>query len=153
MDHFAVSEEDWSKIYSTADSVLEIQRKIARFIDSLSSTAVDLAGNVHGVRVYLDDDHDDDDVGFLESFAGTSNFRAGWDVSNADLAGVLVFTGLLLTGDPVVQLKVFFPAWSSSPYLLREDGTRIEKLKLRPGESFEQIVLMNVIRKQVDMST
>lgn len=149
MDHFAVAEEEWSKIYSTADLIPDIKRKMDKFVERLVGASKDLAGSVSGVSV---DVHDGETAGVLKSFAGTSNFRAGWDLNNVDLAGVLVFTSQDLSGDPVVQLKVFFPAWSSSPYLLQKDGARIEKAKLRPGESFEHIVLATVIRKQVDMS-
>ena len=149
MTVYGVAEAEWRKVSSSRDAVEKIQAKYSRLIQLMEKVAGQHAEYVPGLSLVIEQAAN---TATLKSFAGEANIRLGWDASGEDLAGVAVFTsrkhGVV---EPTVVLKVHLPAWSGTAFMPLEGGNPVVMDSYRASD-FAYAVLMNVVRKQVDLS-
>lgn len=144
-----VTEKEWRKISDATEAVEMIHAKYAKLLELMKGVAVEQAKYVQGLLLVAGDA---DGVFVLKSFAGDSHIRLGWDASGEDLAGVAIFTSLKHgSPDPKVTLKVYLPWYSERAYLILDDGQRLSMNSIK-ADDFAYIVLMNAVRRQVDLS-
>ncbi|KAB0586171.1 hypothetical protein [Comamonas kerstersii] len=150
MSGFGVIENEWRKVSNCADSLETVQAKYRRLIDLMVKVAKEYATYVPGLSLVFDEKAN---TAELRSFAGVSSIRLGWDATGIDLAGVMIFSSMKSgANEPTVILKVYMPTYSSSARLPLEDGSEVTMDSFHPS-NFAFTVLMNAIRKQVDLSS
>lgn len=150
MSGFGVVESEWRKVSNCAEAVEVIREKYLRLLGSMESIAAQQARYVPGLQMQLDKTAG---TAALNSFAGESAIRLGWDASGEELAGVAVFTCVKFgCNEPIVTLKIRIPAWTSDAVIKTENGEEVKTDSFRPGD-FSYIALMTAVRKQVDLSS
>lgn len=149
MTVYGVAQAEWRKVSNVTDAVEKIQAKYSRLLQLLAKAASEQVEYVPGLSLLVEQKGN---TATLTSFAGETHIRLGWDASGEDMAGVAVFTSRKQgAAEPAVILRVYLPAWTGSAFLPVEDGKPIVMDSYRPGD-FAYEVLMNVVRKQVDLS-
>ncbi len=149
MSIYGVTGAEWRKVSNATDAVERIQAKYSRLLQLLAKTASEQAKYVPGLSLLVEQAGN---TATLTSFAGETQIRLGWDASGEDMAGVAVFASRKHgSAEPTVILRVYLPAWNGSAFLPLEVGNPVLMDSYRPGD-FAYEVLMNVVRKQVDLS-
>lgn len=149
MSVYGVADAEWRKVSNATDAVERINGKYSKLLQLLAQTTSEQAKYVPGLSLLVEQKGN---TATLTSFAGETQIRLGWDASGEDLAGVAVFTSSKHGAiEPTVILRVYLPAWNGSAFLPLESGNPVLMDSYRPGD-FAYEVLMNVVRKQVDLS-
>lgn len=149
MSFYGVAEAEWRKVSTSAGAVERIQAKYSRLLQLMAKNANEQAEHVPGLSLVVELSGN---TATLTSFAGETHIRLGWDASGEEIAGVAVFTSRKHgAAEPTVILKVYFPAWAGTSFLPLEGGSPVVMDSYRAGD-FAYEVLMNVVRKQVDLS-
>lgn len=150
MTGVGVREAEWRKVSNCAGALEAIRPKYTRLLKLMAGVVAEQVHCVPGLSFEL---NEAENTAVLKSFAGESSIRLGWDASGEDLAGVAVFSSVRHGfSEPVVLLKVRMPAWSETTSL-QVDGSEPVRMGSFGASDFAYTVLMNVVRKQVDIST
>jgi len=148
MSAFGVSENEWRKVSSSADEVGRIRNKYERLLAALKDIAITASPYISDLTVDIDVEAGS---ALIKSFAGVSSVRLAWRVEKDSLEGVMAVYAARSDGagfHPI--LDVFIPS-SGGAYLPLESGDAERSGPINVG-NFAYTVLMNVVRKQVDLS-
>lgn len=149
MDTKGMVEDEWRKTSSCAEEVGRIKPKYSRLLQLIKKVAAEQELCVPELSMEV---NHETAIAVIKTFAGQSSIRLGWDASGEELAGVAIVSSVKHADDaPTDILKVYMPAWSENAYMRLENGERVKMDSNRTGE-FAYIVLMSIVRKQVDLS-
>ena len=143
-----VSEHEWRQVSASASQVDAIRINFERLMTAISQIATEAAKYVADLSVEVDLVASS---AVIKSFAGVADARLAWRVKENSIEGVMVVTSARSDGIGLHDvLHVFVPAYGS-PYLILENG-EVVQLQQMQAVNFAYAVLMNVVRKQVDLS-